>query len=120
MAGEPAVKISWGISNDEALVLRDGKSIPMEPIMETTVFMPAFSSADSPLARKLYVAGHVGGAFARMILKTASKTACDMGIIMGTSHHEPMARNHQEWARKRKQYGYGIIATNQKCSIVFP
>lgn len=43
-----------------------------------------------------------------------SKTAHDMGIIMGTSHHEPMARNHQEWARKRKQYGVWDYATNQK------
>lgn len=43
-----------------------------------------------------------------------SKTAHDMGIIMGTSHHEPMARNHQEWARKRKQYGEWDYATNQK------
>lgn len=34
-----------------------------------------------------------------------SKTADDMGIIMGTSHHEPMARNHQEWARNPKAYG---------------
>lgn len=34
-----------------------------------------------------------------------SKTANDMGIIMGTSHHEPMARNHQEWARNPKAYG---------------
>ena len=25
--------------------------------------------------------------------------ADEMGIIMGTSHHEPMARNHQEWVR---------------------
>ena len=33
---------------------------------------------------------------------------------MGTSHHEPMARNHQEWARKRKQYGVWDYATNQK------
>ncbi len=31
-----------------------------------------------------------------------SKTADDMGIVMGTSHHEPMARNHQEWARNPK------------------
>lgn len=31
--------------------------------------------------------------------------ADEMGIIMGTSHHEPMARNHQEWARKRHEYG---------------
>jgi len=34
-----------------------------------------------------------------------SKTADDMGIVMGTSHHEPMARNHQEWARDPKAYG---------------
>ena len=34
-----------------------------------------------------------------------SPTASDMGVIMGTSHHEPMARNHQEWARHRKEYG---------------
>ncbi|NLA95055.1 MAG: glycosyhydrolase, partial [Bacteroidales bacterium] len=34
-----------------------------------------------------------------------SKTANDMGIIMSTSHHEPMARNHQEWTRNRNTYG---------------
>lgn len=34
-----------------------------------------------------------------------SKTADDMGVIMGTSHHEPMARNHEEWARNPKAYG---------------
>ena len=34
-----------------------------------------------------------------------SKTADDMGIIMGTSHHEPMARNHQEYARHRDEWG---------------
>ena len=33
------------------------------------------------------------------------KTANEMGIIMGTSHHEPMARNHQEYARHRKEWG---------------
>ena len=43
-----------------------------------------------------------------------SKTANDMGVIMGTSHHEPMARNHQEWARKRKEYGEWDYDTNQK------
>lgn len=41
-----------------------------------------------------------------------SKTANDMGIIIGTSHHEPMARNHQEWARKRKEYGAWNYTTN--------
>ena len=43
-----------------------------------------------------------------------SKTANEMGVIMGTSHHEPMARNHQEWARKRKEYGAWDYASNQK------
>ena len=33
------------------------------------------------------------------------RTADRMGIIMGTSHHEPMARNHQEYARHRKEWG---------------
>lgn len=42
-----------------------------------------------------------------------SQTANEMGIIMGTSHHEPMARNHQEWARKRRQYGAWNYETNQ-------
>mgnify|MGYP003461312381 FL=1 len=34
-----------------------------------------------------------------------SKTADDMGVVMSTSHHEPMARNHQEWTRNRSKYG---------------
>jgi hypothetical protein len=40
------------------------------------------------------------------------KTADRMGIIMGTSHHEPMARNHQEYARNRQQWGAWNYATN--------
>lgn len=43
-----------------------------------------------------------------------SPLADKMGIIMGTSHHEPMARNHQEWARHRKEYGEWDYVTNQK------
>ena len=43
-----------------------------------------------------------------------SKTADEMGVIMGTSHHEPMARNHQEYARKRKEWGAWNYNTNQK------
>lgn len=41
------------------------------------------------------------------------KTADEMGIMMGTSHHEPMARNHQEWARHREENGAWNYATNQ-------
>ena len=43
-----------------------------------------------------------------------SVLADEMGIIMGTSHHEPMARNHQEWARHREENGAWDYATNQK------
>ena len=42
-----------------------------------------------------------------------SQTANEMGIIMGTSHHEPMARNHQEWVRHRKEYGAWDYTTNK-------
>jgi hypothetical protein len=42
-----------------------------------------------------------------------SKTADDMGIIMGTSHHEPMARNHQEYARRRGEWGAWNYQKNQ-------
>lgn len=43
-----------------------------------------------------------------------SKTADDMGIIMGTSHHEPMARNHQEYVRHRKEWGPWDYQKNQQ------
>lgn len=40
------------------------------------------------------------------------KLADEMGICVGTSHHEPMARNHQEYARQREKYGPWNYATN--------
>ncbi len=42
------------------------------------------------------------------------KTADKMGVMMGTSHHEPMARNHQEYARDRKGWGAWNYATNKQ------
>ena len=41
------------------------------------------------------------------------KLADSMGIMMGTSHHEPMARNHQEYARNRREWGAWNYQTNQ-------
>jgi len=40
--------------------------------------------------------------------------ADEMGIMMGTSHHEPMARNHQEWARHRQENGPWDYEANQE------
>ncbi|MCQ2253220.1 MAG: glycosyl hydrolase 115 family protein, partial [Bacteroidales bacterium] len=42
------------------------------------------------------------------------KLAAEMDIMMGTSHHEPMARNHQEWARHRKENGPWDYDENQQ------
>lgn len=35
------------------------------------------------------------------------RLADEYGIVMGTSHHEPMMRAHQEWTRERRSYGNG-------------
>ena len=43
-----------------------------------------------------------------------SKNADEMGIIIGTSHHEPMARNHQEYARHRGEWGPWNYQKNQE------
>lgn len=43
-----------------------------------------------------------------------STLANEMGIVISTSHHEPMARNHQEWTRKRGEYGAWNYATNSE------
>ena len=48
-----------------------------------------------------------------------SDMAHKMGVLMGTSHHEPMARNHQEWARKRKEHGVWDYSVNQKTIDTF-
>ncbi|MBR1668281.1 MAG: glycosyl hydrolase 115 family protein [Bacteroidaceae bacterium] len=41
------------------------------------------------------------------------QTADDMGICMGTSHHEPMAKAHQEW-RRDKSHGAWNFDTNRE------
>lgn len=36
-----------------------------------------------------------------------ARLADEYGIVMGTSHHEPMMRAHKEWTSRREQYGNG-------------
>ena len=43
-----------------------------------------------------------------------SRTADRMGVIIGTSHHEPMGRNHQEYVRHRNEWGSWNYNTNQQ------
>lgn len=40
------------------------------------------------------------------------KTADDMGIVMGTSHHEPMMRAHKEYTKRRDEVGPWDYAKN--------
>ncbi|MCX6132909.1 MAG: glycosyl hydrolase 115 family protein [Ignavibacteriales bacterium] len=35
------------------------------------------------------------------------RVADEYGIVMGTSHHEPMLRSQVEWARRKKEFGNG-------------
>jgi len=44
------------------------------------------------------------------------RLADEYGIVMGTSHHEPMMRAHKEWTKRREQYGNGKwnYATNSE------
>ena len=41
------------------------------------------------------------------------RLADEMGIVMGTSHHEPMMRSHQEYLRQKQQVGPWDYATNK-------
>ena len=42
------------------------------------------------------------------------KVADEMGIVMGTSHHEPMMRAHKEYTRRREEVGPWDYAKNPK------
>ena len=44
----------------------------------------------------------------------APKIADEMGIVMGTSHHEPMMRAHKEYTTRRDEVGPWDYATNPK------
>lgn len=49
------------------------------------------------------------------------KVADEYGIVMGTSHHEPMMRAQKEWGNHRKEYGNGEwnYHTNKKALLKF-
>lgn len=42
------------------------------------------------------------------------RIADEMGIVMGTSHHEPMMRSHQEYLHRKDQVGPWDYATNKE------
>lgn len=42
------------------------------------------------------------------------KIADEMGIVMGTSHHEPMMRAHKEYTKRRKRIGPWDYVVNRK------
>ena len=42
------------------------------------------------------------------------RLADEMGIVMGTSHHEPMMRSHQEYLRRKQSVGAWDYASNKE------
>ncbi len=42
------------------------------------------------------------------------RIADEMGIVMGTSHHEPMMRSHREYLNRKEQVGPWDYATNKE------
>ena len=42
------------------------------------------------------------------------RLADEMGIVMGTSHHEPMMRSHREYLNRKEQVGPWDYATNKE------
>ncbi len=42
------------------------------------------------------------------------RLADEMGIVMGTSHHEPMMRSHREYLKRKDQVGPWDYATNKE------
>ena len=42
------------------------------------------------------------------------RVADEMGIVMGTSHHEPMMRSHREYLNRKEQVGPWDYATNKE------
>lgn len=45
---------------------------------------------------------------------TSGQLADDMGIVMGTSHHEPMMRPHEDYKRRRREVGPWNYAVNKE------
>ncbi len=43
------------------------------------------------------------------------RLADEMGIVMGTSHHEPMMRSHREYLKRKDEVGPWNYATNPDC-----
>lgn len=48
-----------------------------------------------------------------LVIAGSDKRGTIYGIIMGTSHHEPMMRAHKEYTRRRDEVGEWNYATNK-------
>ena len=110
--GEPAVALRGIFLNDEAPCLstwirntfgtRDGGHQFYEKVFELILRLKGNMMWPAMWMWSFYADDPENG-----------KLADRMGIMMGTSHHEPMARNHQEYARHRKEWGPWNYQTNQ-------
>lgn len=111
-AGEPAVKVRGIFLNDEFPCLGDWvKNTYATDFGDHRFYERVFELILRLRGNFLWPAMWGWAFYADDPLN--SKTADDMGVMIGTSHHEPMARNHQEWARNRQQFGQWNYKSNK-------
>ena len=104
VSGEPAVKYRGIFLNDEAPALTrwtDAKFGDRNRLFYAKVFELLLRLRANYLWPAMW-----GDAFNEDDPENP-RLADEYGIVMGTSHHEPMIRSQQEWSRRKASYGNG-------------
>lgn len=108
--GEPAVKYRGIFINDEAPCLSGWIGDNYGGVYNSKFYARVFELVLRLKGNYMWPAMWNAAFYADDSLNM--QTANDMGIMMGTSHHEPMARAHKEWTRD-KSHGAWNYDTNK-------
>ena len=109
--GEPAVKYRGIFLNDEAPCLSGWIGENYDGVYNSKFYARVFELVLRLKGNYMWPAMWNSAFYVDDSLNM--QTADDMGVCMGTSHHEPMARAHKEWTRNRQKYGAWNYDTNQ-------
>lgn len=109
--GEPAVKYRGIFLNDEAPCLTGWRDANYGPVFNHEFYARVFELVLRLKGNFMWPA--MWGSAFYMDDPLNLQTADDMGVCMGTSHHEPMARAQQEWTRDRS-HGAWNYDTNKE------
>lgn len=109
--GEPAVKYRGIFLNDEAPCLSGWINDNYGGVYNSKFYARVFELVLRLKGNYMWPAMWNSAFYADDSLNM--QTADDMGVMMGTSHHEPMARAHKEWTRDRS-HGAWNYDTNKE------